>query len=114
MPDFTFDRHEIESLARKLDSLRSQLSEDERRLLLAVFSSARVHVSLRAPTERSDNEEPTLAELEQQILNAFIPGHGFEMVSEIRIGGDPIGKKSPSSAEPPLDPTTSDEPPEQP
>jgi hypothetical protein len=121
MASFEFDREEIEELARKLGSLAAQLSDRERELLLAIFSAARVHVSLHVPTDSSDPVELTLADLQEQILNAFIPGEGIDVHIDSRIGAmpappqqpDPINPLTPPSADPPADSPSSDEPPPQ-
>jgi hypothetical protein len=82
-----FDRHEVDNLARKLDSLGKQLTEPERRLLLAIFSAARDHVAVLRP--REDQPEP--ADLHDQILGAFIPGDGVEFViTQHGIGHEPM------------------------
>jgi hypothetical protein len=82
-----FDRHEVDNLARKLDSLGKLLTESERRLLLAIFSAARDHVAVLRPTE-----EPEPTDLGDQILRAFIPAGGNEagFIITQGIGHDPM------------------------
>jgi hypothetical protein len=96
-----FERREYEEVARKLDSL----SPRERALLLEVLSAARIHVRLHVPEASPDDPEPTVADLQQQILNAFIPGDGTDLVVYSRIGHDPM---LPPPCEP--QPDNSDEP----
>lgn len=67
MGELEFSRSEVENLAQKLDSPQLQLSEKERALLLAIFSAASNRV------RPADAARPTLADLRDELLNAFIP-----------------------------------------
>ena len=77
MAELVFTRTEIEDLARKLASPQSQLSERERALLLAIFAAASRQVRPRHP-EGSGRAEPTLANLREELVKAFIPGEAPE------------------------------------
>ena len=97
MADLEFNRQEIEDLARKLSTLESSLSEQERALLLAIFAAAADRARQTGPSvatlpEASTDEAPetgagtdeqaTLADLQQQLLSAFIPGSSFDSVTQ--------------------------------
>jgi hypothetical protein len=119
--DLEFNRDDIKSLAQKLDSVASQLDASERALLLAIFSAARDHVSLRTPPQGSDLGGPTLADLQAEILQAFDPSDdnlGDIHVIQYRIGPEPIipPPPPPVPSPPPVQPTPppSSEPPTQP
>jgi hypothetical protein len=90
MTDPKFTRAEYEDVLRKLHAFREKLSAREWHLLQTVFSAARIHVSLRIPHEAAKELEPTLPGLQQQILDAFIPGEGVDLAVYSRIGGDPM------------------------
>jgi hypothetical protein len=90
MTSLVFGRGEVKALARKLDSLQHELSDDERALLVAVFAAARDHLVL-VQADGSGQPGPTSDDLAQQILNAFLPAEDgeFELVTEhpMRISG---------------------------
>ena len=67
MGELEFTRAEVENLAQKLDSPQLQLSAKEKALLLAIFSAASNRV------RPADTARPTLADLRDELLNAFIP-----------------------------------------
>lgn len=86
MTDLEFTRADIEGLTRKLGGL--DLSSQERRLLLAIFaaaakraertgkagSSARIQEASVSPDpETQPRAQPTLADLQSQLLNAYTP-----------------------------------------
>jgi hypothetical protein len=73
MAELEFSRREVEDLAGKLDSQGSQLSRRERLLLLAIFSAASNEVR-RSGAETPGQTEATLANLREELVNAFIPG----------------------------------------
>jgi hypothetical protein len=77
MAELEFTRREIEDLAGKLASPQSQFSERERALLLAIFTAAGGQVRPRHP-EGSGRAEPTLANLREELVKAFIPGDAPE------------------------------------
>jgi len=79
MAELEFSRREVEELARKLDSPQLQLSERERVLLLAVFSVASNQVR-HSDTESSGRTEATLANLREELVNAFIPGDASDFI----------------------------------
>jgi hypothetical protein len=88
---FEFSRRDVEALARKLDSLQHELSAHERELLVRVFAAAKSRVVV-IQTEGSDGQEPTLADLKELILEAFLPTDGDELMFGLtdRIGGEPF------------------------
>jgi hypothetical protein len=88
MTELEFSREDVENLTRKLDSFKSQLSEREQIILLAIFSAASDRVRL-SRAEAGDTGA-TLTDLREQLLNAFIPGHGTEFhmtIPDIDPGG---------------------------
>jgi hypothetical protein len=114
MENFEFSRQEIEDLAGQLDALGTQLTERERILLLAIFSAAGQHVAIHAPPKGSGDTEQTLADLKEQILNAFIPGYDIQEAHPYRIGRMPADRQAsqqPSAdlSDPPAD-AASDQP----
>jgi len=118
MPSLGFSRQEIENLAEKLASLHAELSDCEWALLLAIFSAARDNVEVLAPAAGPAPSGPTLEDLREQIINAFIPGDDTIFSINIRIGHlkpppPPPTPPTPPS-EPQLDPPTPDAPPAQP
>ena len=72
MSDLEFSRRDAEDLARKLDSAELRLSDKERVLLLAIFSAASGQVR-RGDVEGADPGEPTLTDLREQLVKAFVP-----------------------------------------
>jgi len=89
MAELQFSRKELEDLARKVGTLQPFLSDKERELLLAIFASAEHHVTV-SPTkpdhgafdevkvlgqELTEDENPTLGDLQRQLLNSYIPGN---------------------------------------
>jgi hypothetical protein len=88
MAELEFTRRQVEDLARKLDSPESQLSERERALLLAIFSAASIQVR-PSGAEGSGRTEATLANLREELVNAFIPGDATEfLIHDISIHPD--------------------------
>jgi hypothetical protein len=73
MNDLEFSRSDIVDLATKLDSLKTQLSDNERKLLLAIFSAASSQVWQLGSTAAAVPGEPTLTDLREQLIKAFIP-----------------------------------------
>jgi hypothetical protein len=77
--DLGFTRADIDNLAQDLDkSVGSKLSDQERALLLAVFTAAGDHVSVHKAANAAgaappNPPEPIAASLHEQILSAFIP-----------------------------------------
>jgi hypothetical protein len=82
MTELEFSRGDIEDLAQKLDSFRSQLSEREQKLLLAIFWAASDKVR-HSPADEPDTTEVTITDLREQLLNAFIPDHGTEFMMRV-------------------------------
>jgi hypothetical protein len=94
MARLVFRRGEVEALAGKLDSLQHELSVDERALLIDIFEAAGDRV-IRIQARGSDHREPTLPDLKDQLVKAFLPAEGNEFVLEFiersaRIGGEPF------------------------
>lgn len=97
MAELQFSRKELEDLARKVGTLQPFLSDKERALLLAIFASAEHHVTVPEPgqgafpvvnvlaQELEEEESPTLADLQRQLLNSYIPGN------EEPESGTPLG-----------------------
>jgi hypothetical protein len=87
MENLEFSRKELEDLARKVGTLQPFLSDKERKLLLAIFASAEHHVTVPGTDrgvfpavnvlaqELEEEESPSLADLQRQLLNSYIPGN---------------------------------------
>jgi hypothetical protein len=92
MAELSFSRRDIEGLVDKLSALSSQLSDQEQRLLLAIFSVAADHA--RRPASAGSADVPadaTLAGLREQIVRSFVPGSDeafFIQGSATKIGPD--------------------------
>jgi hypothetical protein len=76
MADGVFSRGEVDALAEKLDSLRHELSPDERLLLIDIFAAAK-HSVMSVQPPGPGEQEPTSADLKQQLVEAFLP-HGVD------------------------------------
>lgn len=94
MSDLQFSRAEIEGLAQKLDSLQAQFSEREKQLLLAIFAAAGNQVRSSDP-EDSAGADITLTDLREQLLIAFTPDGGGDLII-ISIPDPPPGGGEPS------------------
>jgi hypothetical protein len=98
MANVPFGKKEIEDLARKLKTLQPFLNEKERALLLAIFRAAIVHAqgpaavaeeggaALPAAIRIQEREvgaerQATLADLQQQLGNAYTPGGDIDSVT---------------------------------
>lgn len=108
MAALEFSREEVENLARKLDSVQAQLSEGERTLLVAIFAAAGEHVDV---VVRSADTELRTADLVDQIVKAFIPGHDQLYVLPSRVGY--TNKPTPTPSPTPDPPKPKDAPPAQ-
>ena len=81
MAELRFSRSDIEGLVGKLTTLSSQLSDQEHRLLLVIFSVAADHARQPAPTGSPDvPADATLAGMREQIVRSFVPGSGEEFL----------------------------------
>jgi hypothetical protein len=105
-----FSRREIERLTQKLHAKATGLDRRERELLLAIFSAASAHVAPHKPAQAHGLEEPSLADLKDQLLNAFIPGGDDKFIIVCRIGVNPFPPPPPPpqpspSPPPPLSPS---------
>ena len=89
MTQLEFHRSEIESLAEKLSQDNPQLDDRDRGLLLAIFSAASANVTPRSQARIPAAAELTLAELKDQLIDAFIPGEDDEFIIVCRIGVPP-------------------------
>jgi hypothetical protein len=89
MAGSVFSRGEVEALAGKLASFR-ELSRDERALLVDIFAAAR-HSVISIQPKGPGGPEPTSADLEQQLVNAFLPADVNDFVVRFMGGitGDP-------------------------
>ena len=90
MADVKFTHKELLDLARKVGALHPFLSDKETEMLMAIFASAVEHVDVAKPgrgtlpstTATLDaaldaalvGKEPGLAELQRQLLHAYVPG----------------------------------------
>jgi hypothetical protein len=79
MIELEFRRQDIEDLAGKLDSSQLQLSDHERALLIAIFAAARDRVRHNDAADPG-KVEPTLGDLREQLLKAFIPGDAVDFI----------------------------------
>lgn len=83
MAELRFSRSDIESLVAKLTILTPQFSDQEHRLLLAIFSLAAEHARQPAPPGGTGTPaDVTLAELHDQIVRSFVPGSRDEFLLE--------------------------------
>jgi hypothetical protein len=95
MDDLEFSRQDIENLTQKLSTL--ELTEQERELLLAIFAAAADRARPSGPgeatlppassarageAEAATDEQETLADLQQQLLDAYTPTNSFDSVTE--------------------------------
>jgi hypothetical protein len=95
--DFEFNLNDVKSLAGKLSAAKLNLSEQERQLLLAIFAAAAaraVVTDLKATTSTlpqaaimvqaagAGGPNVNLEELQNQLLNAYIPGNYFQAVGD--------------------------------
>ena len=97
MADLHFRRHDVDELARKLD--QADLTAGERELLLAIFSAAALRTEAAEPgsgqtlaeaelRRQRGEREPTLADLREELINAFIPDiHGGIESPTLKIHG---------------------------
>jgi hypothetical protein len=96
MADLEFNRQDIENLTQKLATLWGVFSAQERSLLLAIFASAAGKAKPPGPNQpatlpaASNSTEPlagaadykaTLANYQQQLLNAYIAGNSFDSIT---------------------------------
>ncbi len=96
MDDLEFQLHDITSLAQKLSTIQQSLTQQEHMLLLAIFAAAadRAVVSdplagtATLPVPEIQGEaagggglQATLGDLQQQLLNAYVPGNYFDSVA---------------------------------
>jgi hypothetical protein len=100
MADLEFNKQDIENLAQKLATLWDKFSPQERDLLLAIFANAADNVNPPGPKQPATlpaasnsaqalvagaNYEATLANYQQQLLTAYVPGNSFDSITD---GGD--------------------------
>jgi hypothetical protein len=125
MAGVQFNLQDIEDLDQKLSTLQQFLSDKERALLLAIFAAAagRIKVSITGqgelegelPTpivdqalyDRTDWQQ-TLADLQQQLLNAYIPGEdpdsGTQGGMKAKITTPPLPPQPPPPPPAPAEP----------
>src|SRR5712664_4779044 len=97
MADLEFNAQDIKNLAQKLGSLQQFLSVQERVLLLAIFAAAANHAEVSGAggtatlplpelwgqkAGAGPGQETTLGGLQQQLLNAYVPGNYFDSVTK--------------------------------
>jgi hypothetical protein len=110
MADLQFSQQEIEDLAQKLSRIQPSLSERESTLLLAIFAAAADRAKRsdsgggatlpgfeirNPPPAAGTGQQVTLTGLQQQLLNAYIPGNDFNFASEPKVVGPPPPSPSP-------------------
>lgn len=112
MANLEFSQKDIEDLARKLSTLQPFLSDQERALLLAIFAAAAGSAKPFGPSGATlpkagiagqaavaGTAAPvTAADLQQQLLGAYVPGNDFGSVTS---GLPDTGKITMSPAESP-------------
>jgi hypothetical protein len=96
MADMEFSRQDLEDLVRKVSQLQPYLSERERQLLMAIFAAAAERAKpfgpkqaatlpeaegARPPAGDQTGEQPTPADLQRQLLAAYIPGKSFDSLT---------------------------------
>jgi hypothetical protein len=102
MADLEFKRDDIVSLIEKVSSLQPHFSTQELQLLMSIFALAAEHTvptdtpqvamlpEATAPGQQAGGTEPaTVDELQQQLLQAYIPGSSFDSVtgSDAEVAG---------------------------
>jgi hypothetical protein len=111
MADLQFSQQEIEDLAQKLSRIQPSLSERESTLLLAIFAAAAdrakrsdsgggatlpwFEIRNPPPPPPGAGEQVTLTDLQQQLLNAYIPGNDFNFASAPKVVAPPPPSPSP-------------------
>jgi len=96
MADLEFNLQDITNLAQKLRALQQSLSQQEHMLLLAIFAAAADRTEVSDPmagtvtlpvpeiwgdTAGAGGSQATLGDLQQQLLNAYLPGNYVESVA---------------------------------
>jgi hypothetical protein len=106
MADLEFSQKDIEDLAQKLSTIQPPLSEQESWLLLAIFAAAAARAKPSGPDGGATlprfeirtqppgagagaDEQVTLTDLQQHLLNAYIPGNDFNFVATGEIAPEP-------------------------
>ncbi len=107
MVDLQFSQKEIEDLAQKLSNVKPPLTERESTLLLAIFAAAADRAKpsgpdggatlprfeiRNQPPEAETEDQVSLTDLKQQLLNAYIPGNDFSGIVTAKIVGEPPPK----------------------
>jgi hypothetical protein len=87
MEGIKFSRNEVQELAARLATL--QLSPEDQELLLAIFSAASSQVIEYPEGGRAPGD------LQDQLVNAFIPGAAPEFAIFARVGPTPISPMTP-------------------
>lgn len=95
MANLEFSQQDIEDLARKLSTLQPFLSDQERALLLAIFAAAAGSAKpsglsgatlpkagiVGQAAEAGTAAPVTAADLQRQLLGAYVPGNDFGSVT---------------------------------
>jgi hypothetical protein len=128
MPDMEFTQEDIDGLVQKVATLAPDLDESERVLLLAIFAMAAEHAKPSRPGRATlpqpaslgefpqeideSADQATLADLRQELLNAYITGNSFDsVIPHIDVFSiHEIGIRPPPPPPPPPPPSTADEP----
>jgi hypothetical protein len=101
MADLEFSRDDIVSLIEKISTLQPDFSDQELQLLTSIFALAAEHVmpagelqtatlpEAVAPGQQAGVGPATVDELQQQLLQAYIPGSSFDSVtgSDAEVAG---------------------------
>jgi hypothetical protein len=114
--DLEFNLTDVTSLATKLSGLQQDLTQQEHALLLAIFAAAAARATVTdASTSTSTLPQPQIvgqatgtdpgytsaADLQNQLLNAYIPGNYFDGVNSITEKTVGSRTQSARTAEPP-------------
>jgi hypothetical protein len=93
MAELEFSRDDIVSLIEKISTLQPDFSDQELQLLMSIFALAAEHVmpagelqtamlpEAVAPGQQAGGGPATVDELQQQLLQAYIPGSSFDSVT---------------------------------
>ena len=94
MADLEFSRDDIVSLTEKVSTLQPQFSAHELQLLMSIFALAAEHAvpapgpetvmlpEAAAPGQQAGGSgAATVEELQQQLLQAYIPGTSFDSIT---------------------------------
>jgi hypothetical protein len=84
MTELVFKKEDISALAAKLAASETRLTDQERELLLAIFSAAKQHVSDQKRVSKASSDP---AKFRDQLINSFVPDSGSRFLIKQRPGG---------------------------